>query len=199
MTPKPGIREAKKHETRRALGFAAFELASERGLHGFVVEDVTDRVGVSRRTFFNYFNRKEEAVVAVGGFVFDDGIEELRNRPADEPLFDALHAVARLITSPPNLDTILTLATFGQRYPELVPYELAVRERMVTAAQQELLERVPDHQHTSFYPLALVHAVFAIVAAALGCAGEKPDMDVADLIDEAFGYLRTGFDGSSQN
>jgi AcrR family transcriptional regulator len=197
VTPRPGIREAKKHETRRALGFAACALASERGLHGFVVEDVTDRVGVSRRTFFNYFNRKEEAVVAVGGFVFDDGLAELRRRPADEPLFDSLHAVAELVASPENLGMITASFGMTSRYPELMPYELAVRERMVNAAHEAVADRLPPEQSSSFYPFALVHAVFAVLAAALGCAGENHEADVHDLIDEAFGYLRTGFDAGT--
>ncbi|MET0237860.1 MAG: TetR/AcrR family transcriptional regulator [Kibdelosporangium sp.] len=193
MTPKPGLREAKKHETRRALGFAAFELASERGLHGFVVEDVTDRVGVSRRTFFNYFNRKEEAVVEVGGFVFDDGLTELRNRPADEPLFDSLRAVAELVIGPKNFALINTLSKIALDYPELVPYDLAVRERMVAGAHDALLARMPETESGAFYPLALVHAVFAVLLGAVNYAGEHKDADLSVLVDEAFGYLRAGF------
>nr|WP_052479306.1 TetR/AcrR family transcriptional regulator [Kibdelosporangium sp. MJ126-NF4]CEL23511.1 Transcriptional regulator, TetR family [Kibdelosporangium sp. MJ126-NF4]CTQ89125.1 Transcriptional regulator, TetR family [Kibdelosporangium sp. MJ126-NF4] len=192
MTPKPGIRQTKKHETRRALGFAAFDLAIERGLQGFVVEDVTDRVHVSRRTFFNYFNRKEEAVVAVGGFVFDDAMAELHQRPADEPLFDSLRAVAELVVSPENLSLINRLSTIATDYHELVPYELAVRERMVQGAHEALVERMPPGC-PSFFPLALVHATFAVIQAVIVHAADHPDDQVGALIDEAFGYLRAGF------
>jgi len=196
VTPKPGIREAKKYETRRALGFAAFDLATERGLHGFVVEDVTDRVGVSRRTFFNYFNRKEEAVVAVGGFVFDDGMAALQARPADEPLVDSLRVVAELVISPENLGLINRLATIATDYHELIPYELAVRERMVQGAHEALVDRMPAG-YPSFYPLALVHAAFGVIQAAISHANDHPDVTVSALIDEAFHYLRTGFQTTS--
>jgi AcrR family transcriptional regulator len=194
VTPKPGIREAKKYETRRALAFAAFELALEQGLHGFVVADVTDRVGVSRRTFFNYFNRKEEAVVEVGRFVFDDGVAELGQRPADEPLFDSLRVVADLVVGPENLGTIDKLSKIAGDYPELVPYELAVRERMVNAAHEALADRIGQTRPGSFYPLALVHTVFAVLQAAINHASEHPDSDASSLIEEAFGYLRDGFE-----
>jgi AcrR family transcriptional regulator len=194
VTPKPGLREAKKYETRRALSFAAFELASERGLNGFLVEDVTDRVGVSRRTFFNYFNRKEEAVVEVSGFMFDDAVSELRDRPADEPLFDSLRAVVDLVVGPKNFVTINTLSRMAGNYPELVPYELAARERMVIGAHDALLDRMPQAQRSTFLPLALVHAAFGVIQAAITHAGERQDADITSLMDEAFGYLRTGFD-----
>jgi AcrR family transcriptional regulator len=37
-------------------------LTAERGLAGFTVEELCDRVGISRRTFFNYFPTKEDVV-----------------------------------------------------------------------------------------------------------------------------------------
>ncbi|ALG11150.1 TetR/AcrR family transcriptional regulator [Kibdelosporangium phytohabitans] len=192
MTPKPGIRESKKHETRRALGFAAFDLATERGLQGFVVEDVTTRAGVSRRTFFNYFNRKEEAVVSVCGFVFDDAMAELHQRPAGEPLFDSLRAVAGVVISPENLELLNRLSTIATDFHDLVPYELAVRERMVLGAHEALVARMPPGC-PSFYPLALVHAAFGVIQAVIVHAADHPEDQVTDLIDEAFDYLRAGF------
>jgi AcrR family transcriptional regulator len=38
-------------------------LTAERGLGGFTIEEVCDEVEVSRRTFFNYYACKEDAVI----------------------------------------------------------------------------------------------------------------------------------------
>ena len=40
-------------------------LTAERGLSGFTIEELCDEVGISRRTFFNYFPSKDEAVLGV--------------------------------------------------------------------------------------------------------------------------------------
>lgn len=49
--------------TRLALVEQARALTAEHGLAGFTVEELCARVGVSRRTFFNYFPTKEDAVL----------------------------------------------------------------------------------------------------------------------------------------
>jgi AcrR family transcriptional regulator len=87
-----GLRERKKVATRKALGIAAMRLAVERGLDNVLVEDIADAAGVSPRTFNNYFSSKHEAICALG---FDRAMRigaALRERPAGEPLWDAITA-----------------------------------------------------------------------------------------------------------
>ncbi|MFT2815475.1 TetR/AcrR family transcriptional regulator [Leifsonia sp. A12D58] len=62
-TCQPGIRERRKASTRRQLTSNARRLTAERGLKGFTIEELCDEVGISRRTFFNYFPNKEHAVM----------------------------------------------------------------------------------------------------------------------------------------
>lgn len=87
-----GLRERKKLATRKALGLAAMRLAVDRGLENVLVEDIAEAAGVSARTFNNYFASKYEAICALG---FDRAVrigEALRDRPAHEPLWDAVVA-----------------------------------------------------------------------------------------------------------
>src|SRR5690606_20653021 len=59
---KPSLRAIKREATAQAIAEAAFALARERGLDGFVVDDIVQLAGFSRRTFANYYACKEEAV-----------------------------------------------------------------------------------------------------------------------------------------
>lgn len=56
------LRDVRKRETIRALTDTARRLTIERGFSGFTVDEVCAEAGVSRRTFFNYFASKENAV-----------------------------------------------------------------------------------------------------------------------------------------
>jgi AcrR family transcriptional regulator len=52
-------------ETSSRLTAVARRLTAERGLHGFTVEQLCEEVGVSRRTFFNYFHSKDDAIIGL--------------------------------------------------------------------------------------------------------------------------------------
>ena len=67
-----GLRERKKRERGRALRRATLELTLESGYANVTIEAICERAGVSRRTFFNYFANKEEALLGRSDTVFDD-------------------------------------------------------------------------------------------------------------------------------
>lgn len=58
-----GLRERKRAATRLSITEVARILTAERGLNGYTVEEVCEVAGISRRTFFNYFHSKEDAVI----------------------------------------------------------------------------------------------------------------------------------------
>lgn len=90
-----GLRERKKQETRIALSWAAIRLTIERGFDNVRVEDIAELAGVSPRTFNNYFSSKGEAIAARHVERCRAIAEALRERPATEPLWDAIeHATA---------------------------------------------------------------------------------------------------------
>ncbi|MBG6182828.1 AcrR family transcriptional regulator [Arthrobacter sp. CAN_A214] len=94
ITAEGGLREQKRTRTRAAIVAAARSLTLEHGLGGFTIEQVCAQADISRRTFFNYFPTKEDAVLAYP----DDGLPRdlvdqfLRGAPDGHrpPLLDAL-------------------------------------------------------------------------------------------------------------
>lgn len=59
------VRDRRIQETTRRLASIARRWTAERGLAGFTIEELCEEVGVSRRTFFNYYASKEHAVLGV--------------------------------------------------------------------------------------------------------------------------------------
>ena len=84
-----GLRERKRAATRAAITSTARALTAERGLNGYTVEEVCEAAGISRRTFFNYFPTKEDAIIGhADDDVPADAVEEFVAGGAGSPAGD---------------------------------------------------------------------------------------------------------------
>ncbi|MDY7528851.1 MULTISPECIES: TetR/AcrR family transcriptional regulator [unclassified Cryobacterium] len=83
-----GLRERKRARTSEVIHIAAAELALERGLDAATIEMISDRAGVSTRTFFNYFPTKEDAVLGIDEVAVSAELDRVRG--CDEDVFLAL-------------------------------------------------------------------------------------------------------------
>lgn len=93
-------RDLQKEQIRLDLALAAFELAKTAGLAKVRVPQIADVVGVSTRTFNNYFPSKEAAIVWPTTLRGARMASDLAARPSGEPLADALVEVVAGLYGP---------------------------------------------------------------------------------------------------
>ncbi|MHA7984785.1 acyl-CoA-like ligand-binding transcription factor [Rathayibacter sp. CAU 1779] len=84
------LREKKKEQLREELSVTTVLLAQERGLGNLRVDDIVDKVGVSRRTFGNYFSSKEDAIADRHVQRARVAADDLVRRPAEESVWTAV-------------------------------------------------------------------------------------------------------------
>src|ERR1700691_406546 len=102
-TPGPAPvrrRDQQKEQTRLDLALAAFELARAEGLAKVRVPQIAEAVGVSTRTFNNYFPSKEAAIVWPTTLRGARMADDLSGRPSGGPLADALVAIVAGLYGP---------------------------------------------------------------------------------------------------
>ena len=63
---QPSLREIKRQQTLEAIEDNATMLVLDRGFDDVTIEDICAGAGISKRTFFNYVESKEVAVVGPG-------------------------------------------------------------------------------------------------------------------------------------
>ncbi|WP_454049193.1 TetR/AcrR family transcriptional regulator [Cellulomonas sp. Marseille-Q8402] len=102
-TEPEGLRARKKRARLEALVDATHRLAAERGLDAVTVEDICAEVGVSVRTFFNYFESKNDAVLGLAHWRLDPAAAEAfaAGGPGGDLLADMQLLVASVLDHPP--------------------------------------------------------------------------------------------------
>lgn len=116
--PVGGLRARKKNETREALREAAHRLFAERGFSRTTIDDITEAADVSRRTFFRYYDSKDDLLRTDIADLLPAMLAALRGRPAEEPpLVAILNALRSFIgpDGPPALAQSLASPAGGLR------------------------------------------------------------------------------------
>jgi AcrR family transcriptional regulator len=98
--PAGGRRDRKKSETREALRTEAHRLFAEKGFAKTTIDDITEAADVSRRTFFRYYDSKDDLLQTDVADLLPVMLAALRARPASEPPFTAILAVLRTMIGP---------------------------------------------------------------------------------------------------
>ena len=195
MTYSPGLRERKKTETRVAIQQSVLMLALGRGLDVVTADEIAAAANVSVRTFHNYFSSKEEALVAAWESEFRVYVDALRDRPAGEPILDALEHVFGVIGSrigerPVEAEIhadLLWTSTAMARYRSVL-IDTAIR--MVTDI---VAARTGTDPATDVYPhLVTAAAISAMVTAYQFAPAQGEPGDRSRLLAQAFALLRSG-------
>ncbi|HEX3592663.1 MAG TPA: TetR family transcriptional regulator [Pseudonocardiaceae bacterium] len=99
MTQQTGRREASKQATRHALQEAAAHLFADQGYEHTTVRDIASGAGVTERTFFRYFESKEDLVADQTLDWLPVVAAAIRHRPVAEPPLTAVREALLQLTT----------------------------------------------------------------------------------------------------
>jgi AcrR family transcriptional regulator len=190
------LRERNKRLTREEILRAAHELFVDRGYTETTVPDIANAAGVSTRTVFGYFPRKEDLLFSrVDGLIeiFD---QALTARPEGE---DTLTTVRKLMSKAPvgasELDAkLLICANSDPTLRNHLRARIAQLDRVLAPAIASDLGTTTDDPRTQLVTASLVAAINLI--ADRGAAKTKPwtPKEERANIDPVFTFLRAGLD-----
>jgi AcrR family transcriptional regulator len=194
MTDELGLRERKKLATRRALCDAALKLALDEGVATLTPERIAEEVHVSPRTFRNYFSSKEEAIVAGLQDRAHEVADNLRRRPAGEPIWESLRAVLlpSLEVGMPGRD-LMNLLGLIRCHHALLAEHLTRFEGLSRQLAEVIAERTGTDADRDVYPRLLADVAGTAVKTSLslwatGTTGRSLD----DIFGETLDLLSRG-------
>jgi AcrR family transcriptional regulator len=196
MADKPlDLRSRTRENVRVQIAEVAFNVFAERGFDAVTATEVAEAAGISRASFFRYFESKEDAVFVAQEELGAKIAGRLRERPAGEDAWTALRqslepiiAVYRESPTQSLARLRLTRSTTKLRAHQLERFDQW--KQLIGAALAERLgvERVDVR----------VEALVAAALAAMGSASSRWAAsdgadDLIELIDNAFGAIAGPF------
>ncbi|HEV7205370.1 MAG TPA: mycofactocin system transcriptional regulator [Jatrophihabitans sp.] len=178
----------------RALELIALELFTAQGFDETTIDQIASEAGVSKRTFFRYFDSKPSVLWAEFDLEVDNLRRILGDMPADLPVMEAvrlavLEANHYRAEDAPELRRRMTL--IGS-VPELGA-SAAVRYDAWERAVGDFVAKRSGQPEDSLYPLTVGRATLAACRAAYERWAARADADLTVYLDAALRALAAGF------
>ncbi len=161
------------------------------------MSDIAAEANVSTRTFNNYFSSKYEAICSTGIDRSQQIGDELRGRPASEPLWEALtHAMLshyNVNDVAPSKDSVTALWLL-MNSPAIQSEYLKVNAAMQRILAEAIADRAGLNIERDMFPMILAGAVTATSQVALQRWFEAdPPTRIRPLLRKALRQLATAF------
>ncbi len=196
--PEGSLAERKRQLVRDELARAALKLLAWQGFEATTIDQIVAAAGVSRRTFFRYYQSKEDVIVQFLGDVGDKLRTALAARPAEEPPAQALRhtldvLVAHCLAEPAKSVRLVLLV---QRTPALRARFLERQAQWRTDLATELARRAGTDTRVDLHPgLAAAVALAAFDTAVNRWAERDGTEALTDLTDRTIGAVATALNG----
>jgi AcrR family transcriptional regulator len=156
-SPSLGVRERKRRETLRRITDAGICLFIEKGFNGATVEEIAAAAGISRRSFFHYFESKDDILLSLQSDVGELFAAEVRRAPSGGSPFEIVRdAALRVCASIPH-DDMLALDRLMRGSASVQARKQASYRQQEVALFTALQERWPEpERETRLRVLAMV-------------------------------------------
>jgi AcrR family transcriptional regulator len=185
VSESAGIREQKRWETSHRITVCAQRLTDERGLDGFTMDELADDAGVSRRTLFNYFPGKVDAVLGAVPEIPAADLAAFRAGGPHGRLLDDLGALAQalLAVKEPDREAI----ELGRRVLTGAPRLLVAAHERFEQLTEDFVALVVEREGRDFgagRARLAVRILVAVFDGALLTFLEDDGRTVGELFDE---------------
>lgn len=187
----PGLRERKKLAAMGALREAAFELFAQHGFEQTSVDDIAARAGVSRASFFRYFNAKEDVLNFDNEQRREVFAAELAAR-AGEPVLTALTAAVKAHLAGMDEQTRTRAIEYiklmsgsrtllGQAYESRLTWQRLVETHLRT--------RLANRPDVDLVAAQLADLAVSVLETSMRLVSLDPSRDFDEIVDRGFALI----------
>jgi AcrR family transcriptional regulator len=167
-TAPPRLADRRRDLVARDIRRTALALFDDRGFDSVSVQDIAAAMGMSARTFFRYFARKDDILLDYQRHLNDRLCEALRVRPTDEGPVTALRSafIATSTVTPDDHDAVVARARVLATAPALQARAQGERASGSQEIARLLAIRMDVDAAADQRPLVIAAAMLGAAAAA---------------------------------
>lgn len=198
VPPEPArpisLRERTRAAVRDQVRHEALGLFLERGFDAVRTEDIAAAVGISPRSFFRYFDTKQD-VLTSGSIGFGDHVRDaFTTRPTDEPLWSSLRTALQVLVdamaenAQQSLDMMRVIMSTASLRAHHYEKHLAWEQLLLPEVAKRVGGAVPSRP---FRAQVITHAAMACLDVALAdWVAHDGQQALATLLDSSFDAIR---------
>jgi AcrR family transcriptional regulator len=186
------LREQKRWETSHRITVCAQRLTDEHGLDGYTMEDLADAAEVSRRTLFNYFPSKTDAVLGSPPEIPEAHVDVFRAGGPHGHLIEDLTELVRIAMQVKQPDR--AEAEVARRILKSESRLLAAAHQRFEAITLEFVELVLEREGADFgadRARLLLRLLLALLDVALDGFTDGDDRSIVALFEEQVQHARS--------
>lgn len=184
-----GLRARKRRETLERITDAAMRLFIARGYAQTRVEDIAEAAGISRRTFFHYFESKDDILLSLQSGMGPILAAALRATSPDLRPLDAIRAAMIAVSATFPQEDMLAIDRLMRASPAVQARKQASYVQQEQALFAVLRERWPAPEREAGLRLAAMLGVGAMRLALEALSREEGRRPLVTLLNEAFDAL----------
>jgi AcrR family transcriptional regulator len=183
------LRQRKKDRLRSQLIETGLRLFLERGYNAATIDQICAAIDVSPRTFFRYFETKDDLVVLGRMDVADDLREFARSAPAEQSPFAVARDAMRLIAARTGARSdAIAIAGMIARTPQLLARLATLRESWARELAAGLEPRITSQSSAFEAQVIAATAQWMMAASSVQWVAEGGRRPLPAILEEAFAH-----------
>ncbi len=141
---KQDKQDRRSQRTRQLVNSAMLELLSEKGYETITIQDILDRAGIGRSTFYSHYFDKEDVHASMMEQMLEGMAQQLSKRNAGREIIPSLELFQHIYQDRPHFQAVAGSGPAGERLWEAMQAALSkIIKRSLTSASKDKSPAVP--------------------------------------------------------
>ncbi len=174
---KQDKQDRRSQRTRQLVNSAMLELLSEKGYEAITVQDILERSGIGRSTFYSHYYDKEDVHASMMEQMLEEMTHQLAERNAGREIIPSLELFQHLYQDRPHFQAVAGSGPAGERLWEAMQTALGkiIEQALVSVGEDKNPSSIPLPMMSSYLAGAFLYLLKWWVKAGMSYSPEEMD------------------------